>query len=56
LVGSLWQANINAQFILDAYAAANYYTSYLTKVYKSVTAEMKATLNRCKYEQISDVE
>jgi hypothetical protein len=55
-VGSLWQANIDAQFILDPYAAASYCTSYLTKVDKSVTAEIKATLEKCKYEQTSDVE
>jgi hypothetical protein len=56
LVGPLWQANTDAQFVLDPYAAASYCTSYLTKVDKSVTAEMKATLEKCKYEQTSDVE
>ncbi len=29
-VGKLWQENIDAQFILDPYAIASYYTSYLT--------------------------
>jgi seryl-tRNA(Sec) selenium transferase len=38
------------------YAAANYCTSYLTKVDKSVIAEMKAALEKYKYEQTSDVE
>ncbi len=33
---SLWEANINAQFILDPYTTT-YCTSYLTKVNKFVT-------------------
>jgi hypothetical protein len=51
-----WQANIDAQFILDPYVAANYCTSYLTNLDKAVTIEMKATLKKSKYEQVSDVE
>jgi hypothetical protein len=43
-------------FILDPYVAANYCTSYLTNLDKAVTIEMKATLKKSKYEQVSDVE
>ncbi len=31
----LWFANINTQFLLDPYAIATYYTSYMTKIDKS---------------------
>jgi hypothetical protein len=55
-VGPLWQANTDAQFILDTYAIASYCTSYLTKVDKMVTTKMETTLEKCKYEQASDVE
>jgi hypothetical protein len=47
----LWGANTNAQYILDPYAAAWYYTSYLTKINKYVTQEMKITIKKCKHEQ-----
>ncbi len=46
----LWEANINAQFILDPYATS-YYTSYLTKVNKIVDQEIHLILNKCKHEQ-----
>ncbi len=46
----LWEANIDAQFILDPYATS-YYTSYLTKVNKIVDQEMHLILNKCKHEQ-----
>jgi hypothetical protein len=36
-VGPLWEANIDAQFILNPYTIAIYYTYYLTKVNKYVT-------------------
>jgi hypothetical protein len=35
-VGPLWEANIDAQYILDPYATTTYYISYLTKVDKFV--------------------
>jgi hypothetical protein len=34
---ALWEANIDAKFILDPYVAIGYFTSYLTKVDKYVT-------------------
>jgi hypothetical protein len=46
-----WEANIDAQFILDPYAAKSYYTSYLTKVNKIVDQKMHSILNKCKHEQ-----
>ncbi len=36
-VGLLWEANTNAQYILNPYATTIYYTSSLTKVNKSRT-------------------
>lgn len=36
-VGKLWQANTYAQFILNPYVMASYYTPYLTKVNKNIT-------------------
>ncbi len=52
---SLWEANINAQFILDPYTTT-YCTSYLTKVNKFVTWKMQITLDKCKCEKIEPFE
>jgi hypothetical protein len=38
--GPLWEANINAQFILNPYVVAAYCTPYLTKVDNFNTCEM----------------
>jgi hypothetical protein len=56
LVGPLWQTNTDAQFVLHPYVAASYCTSYLIKVDKFVTAEMKATLEKCIHKQTSHIE
>jgi hypothetical protein len=40
----LWGANINAQYILDPYATTLYCISYLTKINRFVTQEMKIIL------------
>jgi hypothetical protein len=40
----MWYANIDIQFILDPYATATYCTSYMTKVDKSITIELKSIL------------
>jgi len=40
-VPSLRQANIDAQFILDAYVAATYSSSYITKIDLSMTTAFK---------------
>ena len=34
---NLWNANIDAQYVLNAYAVASYCSSYMTKVDKSMT-------------------
>jgi hypothetical protein len=34
---NFWNANTNAQFVLNAYATISYYSSYMTKVEKSMT-------------------
>jgi hypothetical protein len=39
-VGTLWEANNNAQFIFDPYADVAYYIFYLTKIDKYVTQKM----------------
>jgi hypothetical protein len=46
-VGKLWQANIDAQFMLHPYATS-YYTSYLTKRYRNVTQKLHNMLENCK--------
>jgi hypothetical protein len=55
-VGPLWEANRNAQFILDPYATTTYCTFYLTKVDKSITQEMQFILNKCKCEETKTFE
>jgi hypothetical protein len=40
----LWGANIDTQYILDPYATTLYCTSYLTKINRFVTQEMKIIL------------
>ena len=37
----LWNANTNAQYVLNAYAAASYCSSYMTKVDRSMTNAFK---------------
>jgi hypothetical protein len=37
----MWNANTNAQYVLNAYASASYCTSYMTKVDKSMTSAFK---------------
>jgi hypothetical protein len=46
-IANLWYANTDIQFILDPYAAATYCTSYITKVDKSITTELKSILQKC---------
>jgi hypothetical protein len=47
----MWEANTNAQYVLDPYFATTYCTFYFKKVYKSITQEMQSMLNKCKHEQ-----
>jgi hypothetical protein len=39
-----------AQFILDPYVATSYYTSYLTKIDKSITNEFWTIIKKCEDE------
>jgi len=55
-VGPLWEANIDAQFILDPSTVISYCTSYLTKVDKSITQKMQLVLEKYKYEQTKTFE
>jgi hypothetical protein len=50
--GPLWEANKNAQFILDPYDIVAYCIFYFTIVDKYVTCEMPYILNNCKHEEI----
>jgi hypothetical protein len=43
----LWFANIDIQFILDPYAVATYYTSYMTKIDQSITSELHSIIKKC---------
>ncbi len=49
IIGTLWEANIDAQFILDSCVAIRY-CPYLTKTNKFVTQKMKSKLKKCKIE------
>ncbi len=40
----LWFANIDNQFILDPYATTSYYTSYITKLDKSITSKQHSII------------
>jgi hypothetical protein len=40
-VGNILLANTNVQFIFDLYATISYYSSYLTKINKIMTKELK---------------
>ena len=40
-------ANTKNQFILDSYALATYCTSFMTKVYKSITLKLKSIMQKC---------
>ena len=46
-IAHMWFANTDIQFILDPYVAATYCTSYMTKVDKSMTTELKSILQKC---------
>jgi len=49
---TLWEANINIQFILDPYAATCYSTSYLTKIDKTITNEFQTIIKKCENENV----
>jgi hypothetical protein len=52
-VENIWQANSDVQFILDCYVIAKYCTSYLTKIDKTITKELKAlTIINCNENKI----
>jgi hypothetical protein len=37
----MWNANIDAQYVLNTYAATSYCTAYMTKVDKSMTSAFR---------------
>jgi hypothetical protein len=50
-VGTLWETNTYAQFILNPYVDVAYCIFYLTKIDKYVTQKMQYILQKCKIEQ-----
>jgi hypothetical protein len=46
-VAHLWFANIDIQFILDPYAVTTYCTSYMTKIFKSITSKLHFIIKKC---------
>ena len=44
-ISQLWRANIDAPFVLNAYATAMYCSSYMTKVDKKMTNTFKRIRN-----------
>ena len=40
-IPKIWQANTDAQFVLDAYVAATYVSSYITKFDRNLTTAFK---------------
>ncbi len=46
-VTHLWFTNINIQFILDPCVAITYYTSYMTKIDKSITSKLYSIIKIC---------
>ena len=55
-VPQLWHANTDAQFILNAHAAATYCSSYMTKMDRSMTSAFKKIREDCCYNNDSKVE
>ncbi len=51
-VAPLREANTNRQFILDPHVTTSYYTSFLTKIDKSITNEFQTIINKCEDENI----
>jgi hypothetical protein len=52
----MWEANTDAQYILDPYFVVAYCIFYLTKINKSITQEMQSMLNKCRHEQYEPFE
>ncbi len=43
---SLWEVNIDIQFILDLYVAPSYYTTYFTKINRTITNEFQTIIKK----------
>ena len=53
---SLWNANTDAQYILNAYAAASYCSSYMTKLDRSMTSAFKKICREHEKSKINAIE
>jgi hypothetical protein len=51
-VATLWETNIDIQFIFDLYAATSYYTSNLTKIDKTITNKFQTIIKKCENENV----
>jgi hypothetical protein len=49
---TLWEVNIDIQFILDPYVVASYYTSNLTKIDRIITNEFQTIIKKCENENV----
>jgi hypothetical protein len=46
----MWEANTDAQYILDPYFFVAYCIFYLIEINKLITQEMQSMLSKCKHE------
>jgi hypothetical protein len=53
---NLWNANTNAQYVLDAYVATSYCGSYMTKVDKSMTNAFRRIRKECEKNNINAIQ
>jgi len=49
---TLWEANIDIQFIFDPYVAPSYCTSYLTKFDRTITNEFQTIIKKCENKNV----
>jgi len=47
-----WEVNTNIQCIFYPYAVTSYYTSYLTKINKTITNEFQTIIKKCENENV----
>lgn len=52
----LWFANTDIQYVLNAHGAANYCTSYMTKVNTTLTQDLKQQFQSCLQTNASTIE
>ena len=53
---NIWQANINAQYILDAFATMKYVSSYITKIDWTMTISLNKNKEQCHVDNDGKIE